>query len=122
MKRCPYCGEEYGEEAEVCPLDRRTLVAARHPQARIAKMLAGPFVLTVGLVLWTAVVWAKSSYGSWQIYPALLVWPAVVIWHSVLWVRLRSARREAFLVGFCHCGILFWVWLVCLMLIAKDSV
>jgi hypothetical protein len=40
MKRCPYCGKQYADDADICPVDRQTLVDPAGTLRKIA--VAGP--------------------------------------------------------------------------------
>ena len=80
-----------------------------------------PVALTVALVLWTILVSPYSKYGdNWAIYPALLVFPLVVLWHIGLLILSRP-KMFLFIYGLLHVLILFYVWLLCMMKISKDS-
>ncbi|MGO8974326.1 MAG: hypothetical protein ACLQNV_12485 [Steroidobacteraceae bacterium] len=87
------------------------------------RRLLAPILVTILLVIWTAVVSPYSKYGdAWAIYPALLALPAVIIWHGALVFLLRHYRRTAALVAACHVGLVLPIWFLCLMLISKDSI
>ncbi len=86
------------------------------------RKLFAPALLSVVLVVWTAVVYPFSAYGDgWAIRPAVVVFPIVVIWHSALVFRSRGNRKLAFLAVLAHLGLFIPGWLLCLMLISKDS-
>jgi hypothetical protein len=86
------------------------------------RQLFAPVILTVILVAWTAVVYPFSAYGdNWAIWPAFVIFPFIVIWHCVLVFKLRGNRKLASVVALIHLCLSFQVWLVCLMLISKDS-
>lgn len=79
-----------------------------------------PLLLTLLLVLWTALVYWRSQYGSWHIYPALAVAPVVVAYHLALIAR-RTPRMPFVLYFATHLVVFIPLWFGCLMLISKDS-
>lgn len=79
-----------------------------------------PVFLTLLLILWTAVVYEYSQYGSWHIYPALAIFPLALSCHIAL-IILNSPRMPFALYALGHLGILLLIWFGCLMLISKDS-
>lgn len=85
------------------------------------RVLVAPALLTVVLVAWTLHVYPTSAYGTWHIWPALLVLPAVLLWHGTLIVRFSGMRKPAVLAALFHLAVLAPTWLVCLMRISKDS-
>ena len=92
------------------------------PAAKPVRALVAPMLATVLLVVWTTGVYPFSSYGDdWAVLPAVFILPVVVAWHVGLVVGLREYRAEALIVAFTHITVLLPLWLVCLMLISKDS-
>lgn len=83
-------------------------------------MLA-PVVVTCILVTWTFIVYPLTNYGDWEVYPALFAFPAAIVWHMAIIYKLRGNRKMASLAALGHLGIMFTVWLGCLMAISKDS-
>ena len=80
-----------------------------------------PVGFTVLLILWTALVSPYSKYGdNWAIYPAVGVLPLVLFWHVYL-VISQHPRSTFFTYGLVHMGILFVIWIICLMKISKDA-
>ena len=80
-----------------------------------------PLGFTVLLILWTAIVSPYSKYGdSWAIYPAVGVLPLVLCWH--IYLVISQYPRSTFITyGLVHVGILFVIWIMCLMKISKDA-
>lgn len=80
-----------------------------------------PVGLSILLILWTTLVSPYSSYGDkWAIYPAIAVLPIVLLWHVYLGITQRP-RATFVAYGVVHVGILFVVWIYCLMKISKDA-
>jgi hypothetical protein len=83
-------------------------------------IIFSPLGLTGLLVVWTLAVYRFTTYGDWQIYPAVAVFPLALLLHIVL--AITQKPRTAFaLYGVVHLLILAPIWLGCLMLISKDS-
>lgn len=89
-------------------------------QEPLRKMLA-PVVVTCILVIWTAAVYPFTTYGDWEVYPALFAFPVAMIWHLAIIFKLRGNRKIASLAALGHLGIMLIVWFGCLMAISKDS-
>ncbi|OHX33996.1 hypothetical protein BJL95_05745 [Methylomonas sp. LWB] len=86
------------------------------------RQLFAPALFSVVLVVWTAGVYPFSAYGdNWAIWPAIIIFPVVVIWHGALVFKSRGNRKLAFLAALAHLGFFVPGWLLCLMLISKDS-
>jgi len=79
-----------------------------------------PVVFTLLLLIWTALVYSGSQYGSWHIYPALAVVPLVLLCHVAL-IVWHSPRMPFVLYAVAHLIVLIPLWVWCLMLISKDS-
>ncbi|MGB9430061.1 MAG: hypothetical protein WCC11_09370 [Gammaproteobacteria bacterium] len=79
-----------------------------------------PVILTALLLAWTGAVYRFSDYGSWYIYPALVILPVTIAYHLAL-IILRTPRRRYVLYAFIHLAFLIPIWFACLMLISKDS-
>jgi hypothetical protein len=79
-----------------------------------------PLALSVLLIAWTAAVVRVSYYGSWHIYPALLVLPVVLLLHGISIAR-GPRRRPLVIFAIVHLMLLCPLWIGCLMLISKDS-
>ena len=77
--------------------------------------------LTVFLIAWTAIVYPHSEYGdNWAILPAVAVLPSVVVAHIYAILNVQT-KLVAVLCGVIYVLALFPIWVVCLMLISKDS-
>ena len=73
------------------------------------------------LILWTAIVSPFSKYGDyWALVPALLVFPVVLCMHIVMIVK-GEWQAKLIWYGVGHVALLFLVWIMCIMLISKDS-
>lgn len=83
-------------------------------------ILLSPVLFTLLLVVWTALVYKHTQYGSWQIYPALAILPLVLICHITL-IVFNTPRSPFFLYAGIHLIVLVPLWIWCLMLISKDS-
>lgn len=83
-------------------------------------LVIAPLVLTVSLLVWTALVYKTAHYGSWHIYPALAVLPLAILYHVAL-IIFERPRHYYVAFAVLHIGILFPLWFLCLMLISKDS-
>jgi hypothetical protein len=79
-----------------------------------------PILLTVLLILWTALVYKYSQYGSWHIYPALVIAPLVLLCHIGL-IMWNTPKMPFVLYALGHLSIFLLIWFGCLMLISKDS-
>ncbi len=79
-----------------------------------------PVLLTRLLIVWTALVYPFSQYGSWLIYPALAMMPLVVVLHVILIVQ-KTPKMPYVLYALVHLAVLIPLWFGCLMLISKDS-
>ena len=79
-----------------------------------------PILLMLLLIIWTLAVYKFTQYGSWEIYPALLIFPLALLWHIFL---IIIEKPKLFFVSYAviHLLLLFGLWLGCLMLISKDS-
>ena len=69
-----------------------------------------PVFLTLVLIIWTALVYKISQYGSWYVYPALASVPLILIWHMSL-VVLNTPRKPFILYGITHLVILIPIWI-----------
>jgi hypothetical protein len=85
-------------------------------------MRFAPVVLTLAIVLWTIVVRLFTKYGdNWALYPVLVLDLIIVVWH--IWLIVAEPRKLSFLAyGIVHLIALIGISIVCLMLIAKDSI
>jgi hypothetical protein len=83
-------------------------------------VLLAPIGLTLLLVAWTAMTYNYSKYGSWYVYPALII-PLPVLLGHVLLILTRTPRRPYVLYAVIHLLIFVPLWIGCLMLISKDS-
>jgi hypothetical protein len=83
-------------------------------------ILISPVLLTLLMLLWTALVCKYSYYGSWHIYPVLVIAPLVLICHTTLIVR-NTPRLFFVLYAMAHLGIFIPLWIKSLMLISKDA-
>jgi len=79
-----------------------------------------PVLLTLLLIAWTALVYKHSYYGSWHVYPALVILPLALIFHLAL-VVWNSPRMPFILYAVAHFVFLLPIWVGCIMLISKDS-
>jgi hypothetical protein len=79
-----------------------------------------PVLLTTLLLVFTAIVYRYSNYGSWHIYPALAVAPLVILCHIAL-IIWGTPRGPLVLYAVTHVLLLVPVWFWCLMWISKDS-
>ena len=78
-------------------------------------------LLSFLLIAWTASVFPYSKYGdNWAITPALLIFPSAVALHFIILIR-QGFRLKLILYSICHLAVLFIIWVLCLMLISKDS-
>jgi hypothetical protein len=119
MKKCPYCGGEYRDELEVCPIDKTTLVDTRvdtTPEAR------RKLPLSLSLLSYLLLI-----YAACWLYPAIAIFdyvPRFVFFHVAdkpttilflgeistlifggvfflsLFVALRRGSRFAYFVAF----------------------
>lgn len=83
-------------------------------------ILISPVLLTLLLMVWTALVYKYSYYDSWHADPAFAIAPLVLICHIVLIVR-NTPRLPFVLYAVAHLGVFIPLWIGCLMLITKDS-
>ncbi len=83
-------------------------------------ILISPVLLTLLLMVWTALVYKYSQYGSWHVYPALAIAPLVLICHITL-IVWNTPRMPFVLYAVAHLVVLIPLWVGCLMLISKDS-
>jgi hypothetical protein len=79
-----------------------------------------PALLTLLLLAWTALVWKYADYGTWHIYPALAVAPLVLLAHAALVTRSTPRAPQA-LYAVLHLVLFIPIWILCLILISKDS-
>lgn len=80
-----------------------------------------PLLLTAALALWTVIVSPYSEYGDyWAIVPAFVVFPATIIYH---FYALLKVKYPYFYLIFSalHLYVQFYVWLIALFRISKDS-
>jgi hypothetical protein len=92
-----------------------------HDKNFVLGMVYWPLFLSAFLVLWTLLVSPHSKYGEyWAIGPALLVFPLVVFMHVILLIK-GDWRPSLIVYGIVHASLLFVIWVLCLMLISKDS-
>jgi len=80
-----------------------------------------PPILTLSLVVWTAVISPYSKYVDYAaIVPALLVLPIVFLVNIFLIVKL-DWKFGIVLYGVLHLALLLPIWFWCLMRISKDT-
>lgn len=81
-----------------------------------------PVLVTALLCLWTMAVCPFSKYGdNWAIVPALVAPLVVLTAHIRLSIVDTWSPVVLWSYALVHAGILFPLWILCLMLISKDG-
>jgi len=80
-----------------------------------------PLIPTAFLLAWTAAVSPYSKYGDdWAVLPALWTFPVAIVLHGYL-VAVMRPRGDLLGYALAHLVVLFPIWLICVMKLAKDS-
>ncbi len=116
-----WIGPAIHDDGGPAPPDIRPIMSVFENHSRWpATLLRSPVGLTLSMVAWTAAVYTHSSYGSWHIYPALVVLPLVFMSHAML-IASRKPKSPQVLFAVVHLVVCAPLWVWCLMLISKDS-
>lgn len=73
-------------------------------------------------VVWSIVVAPYAKYGDrWATVPVLVAFVGAIAWHLDLIIALRDVRWRMAVYAMIHIPVFFYVGLLCVQHITKDS-
>lgn len=74
-------------------------------------------------VVWSALVAPYARYGDrWATLPVLTAFLVAVVWHLGLIIAAREARWRMVAYALVHLPVFFYIGLLCVLHITKDSI